>query len=882
MVLRGQVFLPHLPAAHSPLAEENPAAALEALRDQNVVLGDRVFPFLTDQIAMRAEVLSGDLPTWEPLQALGMPLIGGTIAGGLYPPNWIAFLLPPERAAAPLACLSLLLAGLGLYLFLARLGLDRRACLAGAIACELGGWGLANLFYYMKVDAALWLAWALWAVEGLARGKRWSAFALTLSLALSFLAGMVTIALFVFGATALYALVRLAPRARSAPPRESAGSLVRAGLLLAFGIAGGAAALLPLAEAARASLRQGSSGADIVELALALPAVTGIVVPDLVGPPTDTTPQGDLPLAWWLTPPEQHARAERANALEWNTYALAGAFLLALVGCIATPRRAAFPALFVVLVLAFACGLFPRFVYGLPGLDLGAPGRVLALAWILWPWLAALGVQALLERRERALGTLLAASFVLTCAAFVAKSGLEPERWASELPHTLVARYGERFGTTLAEVTARIPSDRALFAARHLEESLGRTLAAAGSLLVAGILMLVLDRRRARFEHGAHPAAIALGVVLVLALALVPALASDAPAGPRGVQGVIGLCAAIALAALALRRVDRADLVLWLPLAAALLVEGALGARGHVGGRALLSQGVFPPSPTIEAIRRAAGDGRVLRLDTSPSGLEHVVRLARPNMLVPYGIHELTPYPTFTPRQLTELVSALDPTSFYRNHVSHLSRPELLGSPLLDLLRVQCILAVTPLAHERLVPELERQGFCVYRRTGALPEARIVPRAVVAASDTAAVGALVSEAADYLQQTWIAPEHAALAQDVAPANGEDGVWQPGTVEVEHPAKNALLVRVHGTSGGWLVLHEQYAPGWVARVDGQETPVLRADHAYRAVRVSAGDPVVEFRYAPRSLANGTLVSLLALAGALVLELRGRPPARTARD
>src|SRR5262245_32272860 len=219
MIAAGQVFLPFLPVCDEPLASENPAAAAEARRSVHAPTGDRVYPFLVDQLSARAELCAGHLPTWEPLQTLGMPLFGGNVAALGYPPNWLAFLVPPERAAAPLALFALFLAGLGTWLFLRRIELDARAALLGALGVQLGGFGLANLHYYMKVDSALWFPWALWAVEGLARGRRWSASALVGALALSFLGGMVSIAVFVLAATGLYALVRLGPWARPARGR---------------------------------------------------------------------------------------------------------------------------------------------------------------------------------------------------------------------------------------------------------------------------------------------------------------------------------------------------------------------------------------------------------------------------------------------------------------------------------------------------------------------------------------------------------------------------------------------------------------------------------------------------------------------------------------
>lgn len=864
LIAAGQVYLPFLPAVDQPLARENPLAAVEAGRARNITMGDRVYPFLVDQLSARAELRAGHLPTWEPLQTLGMPLFGGGIAGLGYPPNWLAFLLPPERAAAPLALFSLFLAGLGAWLFLRRLELDPRAALCGALGMQLGGWGLANLPYYMKVDSALWLPWALWALEGLARGKRWSATALVLALALSFLGGMVTISIFVFGASALYALFRLGPWSKG--ERAGARQLLRAGALLVLGFLGAAYWILPVGEASRASLRRATS----VEVATANaepPAVAlGVLVPDLLGPPGDLTPSADLPVAWWLTPASMSMRAENANTLEWNNYALVALVLLALVGLVADPGRAAFPGLLLLAAFAFAQG-WPvvRWLYALPGLGLGAPPRVLALAWFLWPWLAALGVASLLARAPRALPTLLVAALAAALALLNAWHALEPAAWAAELQRTLLARYEGL--TTMAEIEARLPLASAAAAARHLAESFARAGCAALALAAAGAAALLLDRRRPRFELGPPRTALALGLALPLLVALLPFVLLES-FGVRGPAALLGISAALATGALA-ARVERTDLTLWLPFAALLLLEGFLGSHLHVEGRAVLSEGLFPPSPTIEVIREAAGDGRVLRVDGTPALVE-AQQLARPNMLVPYGIAELTPYPTFTPRQAPELAARIDARMVRRNHVAPLPAPELLDHPLLDLLRATCVLSLRPLQHPRLATLLERPGFCVYRRLGALPAARVVPTATPVGSDEEALARLTA-GSDYAATTLVAPEFAALVPPSEPAPD----WRAATVTaVEHPAKNRVRVRLADCRGGWLVLHEQWARGWRAAADGVEVPLLRADHYCRAVPLPPGTEVVEFVYRPRSLEWGAVLSLVALLGVFAWELLNR--------
>src|SRR5437899_2821620 len=76
------------------------------------------------------------------------------------------------------------------------------------------------------------------------------------------------------------------------------------------------------------------------------------------------------------------------------------------------------------------------------------------------------------------------------------------------------------------------------------------------------------------------------------------------------------------------------------------------------------------------------------------------------------------------------------------------------------------------------------------------------------------------------------------------------------------------------AAGFVVLADNYMPGWEATVDGQPRPVLLADAFARAVYVEAGIHEIEFRYHPRSLAIGLGLSLAALAVVAGLAL-GRP-------
>lgn len=62
--------------------------------------------------------------------------------------------------------------------------------------------------------------------------------------------------------------------------------------------------------------------------------------------------------------------------------------------------------------------------------------------------------------------------------------------------------------------------------------------------------------------------------------------------------------------------------------------------------------------------------------------------------------------------------------------------------------------------------------------------------------------------------------------------------------------------------GYLVLFDTFYPGWEATVDGQPTPILRANLMFRAVPVKPGEHRVEFRYQPVLLRIGAWISIVA--------------------
>ncbi len=89
------------------------------------------------------------------------------------------------------------------------------------------------------------------------------------------------------------------------------------------------------------------------------------------------------------------------------------------------------------------------------------------------------------------------------------------------------------------------------------------------------------------------------------------------------------------------------------------------------------------------------------------------------------------------------------------------------------------------------------------------------------------------------------------------------------VEILREDSDHIRLRVTRDSPGYMVLRRAHYPGWEARVNGATAPVLRADYAFCAVELGAGESTVDFSYRPATFRHGLWIALLApLIGGLL--------------
>jgi hypothetical protein len=158
-----------------------------------------------------------------------------------------------------------------------------------------------------------------------------------------------------------------------------------------------------------------------------------------------------------------------------------------------------------------------------------------------------------------------------------------------------------------------------------------------------------------------------------------------------------------------------------------------------------------------------------------------------------------------------------------------------------------------------------------------LPRARVVGEALVVDENETLEAVLDLDRFDPVRQTVLAEE---------PPLPLGGAGTLGGVRWIDRTPDRLVFEVETTANALVVLSENWFPAWHATVDGRETPVLRADHALRAVAVPEGTHRVEMWYRAPLVRAGlviSLVSLLLVAGAAIGDLLlGRRPASLPAD
>lgn len=105
-------------------------------------------------------------------------------------------------------------------------------------------------------------------------------------------------------------------------------------------------------------------------------------------------------------------------------------------------------------------------------------------------------------------------------------------------------------------------------------------------------------------------------------------------------------------------------------------------------------------------------------------------------------------------------------------------------------------------------------------------------------------------------------------QPSIPLNNES---KKGTVKIVSYEPSSIAIDVNTDNPALLFLSDAYYPGWIARVDGKQVPILRANYSFRAIEVPTRRHNIMFAYQPLSFKLGIIIAFIGLGCVLILSL-----------
>lgn len=192
---------------------------------------------------------------------------------------------------------------------------------------------------------------------------------------------------------------------------------------------------------------------------------------------------------------------------------------------------------------------------------------------------------------------------------------------------------------------------------------------------------------------------------------------------------------------------------------------------------------------------------------------------------------------------------------------------------ILNLLNVKYIISPFEL-HDRDFKMIKSGKITIYENLTVLPRAYLVPKAVVLKDDEEVLRAIQEIHFNPSESFLITEgEYTKALSDLI--EGEEkiaGESFRGGAKILKYSPHCVEIETDGNYSSFLVLADNYYPGWRVFVNGSEKHILRVNYTVRGVMIPRGANKIQFIFDPMSFRIGALVSFLTLLMIMVYFLR----------
>lgn len=147
----------------------------------------------------------------------------------------------------------------------------------------------------------------------------------------------------------------------------------------------------------------------------------------------------------------------------------------------------------------------------------------------------------------------------------------------------------------------------------------------------------------------------------------------------------------------------------------------------------------------------------------------------------------------------------------------------------------------------------QNDAWRIWQYRNALPRAVFATEVVIIPDDQPLIEAMYDPNIDFGRVVL-------LEEDPGISTNKSG---NGKVAITQYGLNSVTLETHSDTAGIVVLSDNYAPGWMATIDGQKAKVYRVNYSFRGIPVSSGSHTVVLTYVPFSFVAGAVVSILGV-------------------
>ncbi len=153
----------------------------------------------------------------------------------------------------------------------------------------------------------------------------------------------------------------------------------------------------------------------------------------------------------------------------------------------------------------------------------------------------------------------------------------------------------------------------------------------------------------------------------------------------------------------------------------------------------------------------------------------------------------------------------------------------------------------------------EDNDFQIYKNLEALPKAYLVGDYTVEDNNQEILNKIYSDEFD-LKNSVVVEKDPGI---------KIGGGDTGDIKNINYSSNKISLITNSSNNSLLIIPDNYYPGWIAKINGKESEIIRANYTFRAIAIPAGKNNIEIIYAPLSFKVGALISFASISTAILI-------------